>query len=94
MRCLGPILLVGAGLYLIHRSRKLKAAEVSNQPMVPVKGNLPPGTRPTGRVKRTTNTDKPGSEIERLAYEIRDWIEVMLPDGTFDWVQIDRAEME
>ena len=85
-----PWVVLGIGSYMVWKSYQIKKAGNID---VPVKGEIPPGARPTGRVQRTTNGNVPGDLTERLGYAVREFVEIMLSDGTRDWVEVDRMKL-
>jgi hypothetical protein len=80
---------LGGGAYLLYRA--YQEHQASLPPDVPIKGEIPPGSRPTGRTTRTTNGNAPDDPTERLAYMIRDWVEILMPDGQVQWFEVDRS---
>lgn len=49
---------------------------------------LPPGATMTGRVERTNNTRAPGDSPEVVGYAVKDWAEVVYPEGARGWVEV------
>lgn len=84
-----PWVVLGVGSYMIWRSYQLKKAGTID---VPVKGEIPPGSQPTGRIQRTTNGNLPNDPTERLGYAVREFVEIMLPNGQLDWIEINREK--
>jgi len=82
-------LCIGSGLVLLLRGIALK-----NAIPYPLKEPMPVGAKPTGKLTRTTNGAHPDDATERLSYAVRDWVQVSLPDGQLDWIEIDRREEE
>jgi hypothetical protein len=82
--------LLGTGIYLIWRAKQIRDQYRID---VPLKTEAPAGSRPTGRTQRTTNSAEPGDTTERLSYGVREWVEVLLPDGTLDWLEVDRTKL-
>ena len=80
------LLVVGGGLWLLYRwaQRKQAASQVA------APANVPPGSRPTGRVERTTSGGPPGSE--RVGWAPADWLEIILPSGERTWVPMKDAK--
>ena len=85
-----PWVVLGVGAYMIWQSYQIKKVGSID---VPVKGEIPPGSQPTGRIQRTTNGNVPGDLTERLAYAVREFVEIMLPSGKKEWVEIDRTKV-
>ena len=55
------------------------------QPAMEPKFPQPPGTKPTGKVQRTTG-GAPGVEVS--GFKIQDWAEVVFPTGEVSWVEV------
>lgn len=88
MRGLCGFLLIGAAAYLLYTAhKKSQAALATPKGGITLKTPLEPGVQLTGRVERTNNTQKPGSTTDISAFGIKDWMEVIYPDGTKDWVE-------
>jgi hypothetical protein len=88
-----PWILLGAGVYLYYRGYRLQHAEEAIDKLrsiKPLKEPMPQGAVPTGRTKTTTDTSRPGDITQRVGYAIRDFGEIILPDGSLDWIEIDR----
>lgn len=75
-------ILIGAG-YLICRATQQKQTASKGADIKPV-APLPPNAVPTGRTERTYTGGKPGEEV--VGFAIRDFIEVIFPNGVTDWI--------
>lgn len=85
------VLTLAAGIgvaYLIYRqfqkSRNAAAAVLPRGP-VPI-APLPQGSRLTGRTQTTSNNRPPNFPEEVVSYGVKQWAEVIRPDGRTDWV--------
>ena len=84
-----PWVVLGIGGWMLYRAHQLRSKPIN----VPLKAEPPPGSRPTGRTQRTTNSNRPGDMTERLSYTVREFMEILMPDGSRDWFEIDRTKM-
>lgn len=84
-----PWVVLGLGSYLIWKASKAKPVATID---VPINGEIPPGAQPTGRIQRTTNGNLPDDPTERLGYAVREFVEIMLPNGQLDWLEINREQ--
>ena len=83
---LGLLLLGAAGVMVWHvLKRKLHP---SGGLMVTLMQDLPAGAQLTGNIQSTTNTEPPDGSQEVLGFALKDWAEVIMPDGQHRWIEV------
>ena len=87
MNELGRFLLWGAAIWVGYR---LVKAQQEGRVKVTLQQPLPPGAKPTGEIRETATGAPPGEEV--VGYGIRQWAEILLPNGYKQWVPFEIEE--